>query len=299
MTETDKATWPWWWSKDQERYHGPCSDRVDAIMTAWAEDERGPIHVMQAVHDQLNCALYDAGDLAERFDEVNEEAADGDGDPLSEEIPTDGWKAAAKQMEVIIRAAVRKHGVKAWAFGGQTPGEWIDLAQPTLAALPNEAQAILTEIAAGYDPQFGFAESYIEDEIRRLKVALKGEATADEGECAKYRHGQEWSKLPPAYRFGKRLTQDALDQLTPGTLLRFYSESAWFEPNPDAPRNGQVVRFTGAINNDFPKVGPHLEVADLNGATFIGGGWVYRMFQFVSDPTPAPAEAPVAEEAAA
>ena len=94
----------------------------------------------------------------------------------------------------------------------------------------------------------------------------------------------EWGRIPPAHRFGRFLTEDAVPLIAPGSLLRFYSADPWFDPGPKMPRNGQIVVFTGNVNNDFPKVGPHLEVATLDGKVWPGGGWVFRLFQFVSDP---------------
>ena len=96
--------------------------------------------------------------------------------------------------------------------------------------------------------------------------------------------GERWSALAPAHRFGRFLTEDAVPLIAPGTLLRFYSSDPWFEPGPDLPRCGEIVAFTGKVSNAFPKVGPHLEVAALDGKVWPGGGWVFRLFQFVSDP---------------
>lgn len=62
------------------------------------------------------------------------------------------------------------------------------------------------------------------------------------------------------------------------------------------PGYGQIVLFTGRGSNDYPQVGPHLEVATLDGRIFQGGGWVYRLFQFISPPTAAPLPPVVDEE---
>lgn len=99
--------------------------------------------------------------------------------------------------------------------------------------------------------------------------------------------GEEpWASIPTGKRFGRRLTEDAVEHLLPGTLLRFHSENPWWEPSEHGPSYGEIVAFTGNVSNAFPKVGPHLEVQTLDGMIYPGGGWVYGMFQFVSDPKP-------------
>lgn len=98
--------------------------------------------------------------------------------------------------------------------------------------------------------------------------------------------GEDWDRIPRAKRFGRRLNESAVKHLAPGTLLRFYSEDPWFDPSPSSPANGDIVIFTGAVSNTFPKVGPHLEVRTLGGRVYPGGGWVYQIFQFVADPSP-------------
>jgi hypothetical protein len=97
---------------------------------------------------------------------------------------------------------------------------------------------------------------------------------------------QPWDSIPPGKRFGRYLTADAIPHLQPGTLLRYHSDDPWFEPGTRSPRLGDIVRFTGRVDLTFPKIGPHLEVATLDGRTYPGGGWVFRMFQFVADPKP-------------
>lgn len=105
-----------------------------------------------------------------------------------------------------------------------------------------------------------------------------------------------WDRIAPAKRFGRRLDEGAVPHIAPGSLLRFYSEDPWFDPSGDAPRNGDIVVFTGKVSNDFPKVGPHLEVAALSGRVYPGGGWAYQIFQFVADPALSPPAAEGKEE---
>lgn len=169
---------PWWWSSNQERYLGPAASRTDAIMDAWANGETGAVHVMQAKHDELNCEVYSGSEIADAFDCANEEAQDGDGDPLSSEIPDERWAKIAKSVNHQILMAVREKGVTAWGFSAQTGGEWVDLAEPRLCLLPPEARQLFAEIAEGYNPQRGFAQSYIDDQVARLKVILASKAEA-------------------------------------------------------------------------------------------------------------------------
>ena len=172
-TSQAAAEWPWWWSQDQERYNGPHESRTEAILNAFAEDVTGSIHVMQATHAEISCDLYDAADLADQFDELNAGAADPESAPPSAEIPTASWEALARLIEARVRRIVRERGVLPWAFSGQTPGEWIDLSSPRLSALPVEARHLLEEIAIGFDPEQGFADSYIDEQVRRLKRLVR------------------------------------------------------------------------------------------------------------------------------
>lgn len=95
-----------------------------------------------------------------------------------------------------------------------------------------------------------------------------------------------WGRIPPAKRFGRRLTADAVEILKVGTILRMYSEDPWADDYPTGPRNGELVVFTGEVSNAFPEVGPHIVVAALGGGVYPGGGYQVRLFQFVSDPLP-------------
>ncbi len=170
--------WPWWYSKDQERYTGPNSSRADALMDAWSNGVTGAIHVMQANHDELSCDVFSGDLIAEAFDDANDEAQDKEGNSLSSEIPTDRWNAIAASVNRQILTAVREKGVVAWGFSAQTEGEWVDLSEPYIGMLPPEARALFAEIAEGYDPARGFAQSYIDEQVSRLKVILAPKAEA-------------------------------------------------------------------------------------------------------------------------
>ena len=181
---TVKATgpnWPWWWSNDQERYTGPNASRADAIMDAWSNGETGFIHIIQARHDELNCKIYSGSEIADAFDGANEEAQDSEGNTLSSEIPDDRWDKIAASVNHQILTAVREKGVTAWGFSVRTEGEHFDLSGPRTAMLPAETRVLFAEIAEGYDPRHGFAETYIDTQVARLKAILAPKPTPPEG----------------------------------------------------------------------------------------------------------------------
>jgi hypothetical protein len=105
-----------------------------------------------------------------------------------------------------------------------------------------------------------------------------------------HNHVSAWHHIPPAKRFGVRLTSDAVQHLAPGTLLRFYIEGPWAEDKRVAhdplqgPRVDTIVKFTGDVNNDFPKLGPHLRVCTIHDEPYTGDCFLYSTFVFVSDP---------------
>lgn len=117
----------WWWSRDEERFYGPSHSRADAIMDAWADDAEQGAYVCQAVQGQWHTALFDGDDIAERFDDANEEHSDPDGDGPSCLLDQAGWGKLAEQVNQIVRAAVQRAGTCAWAFASQTPSEWVNI----------------------------------------------------------------------------------------------------------------------------------------------------------------------------
>jgi hypothetical protein len=98
----------------------------------------------------------------------------------------------------------------------------------------------------------------------------------------------DWRGIPSALRFGRTLRAEDVAHIEPGCLLRLYSPDPWFDPGSRMPGLGDIVRFTGRVNNDFPAVGPHLEVETLGGWIYPGGGWVFDLFQFVAPPQSEP-----------
>lgn len=181
--EAVKCDWPWWWSTDQERYHGPCSSRTDAISEALCEDNFGSVHIMQATHGTLSCDIFDGSEIADAFDNANEEASDGEGDPLSTQIPDEAWAKIAKSVEAQVKVAVYANGVSAWGFSEQTKGEWVELSNPHLAALPPEVRQLFVEAALGFAN--GWSGHYIDEIVGRLKVIaapIQTASTPDDGD---------------------------------------------------------------------------------------------------------------------
>lgn len=122
--------WPWWWSTDEERYHGPCNSRGDAIMEAWADlGGEGAVFIVQATQEHnLNTDLFDGLRLAEMFDDANDEAQDPDGDGIAINAKDGAWENLAKRLNATMAAFVRDQGLTSWAFGDQTASETVDLA---------------------------------------------------------------------------------------------------------------------------------------------------------------------------
>ena len=173
MTEdaAEKATWPWWYSSDEERYHGPLYSRADAIMEAWGQDERRPVHIMQAVHASLNTELFDADDVAQKFDEANEEVQDPDGDYFSSQVKSERWQKLADELNARVKAFVRDEGLKAWMFNTRTKGEWVDLSEGALLTLPYAAREILAELAMAFQSGTTYAD-YVDGQMASLRLAL-------------------------------------------------------------------------------------------------------------------------------
>lgn len=156
-------------------------------------------------------------------------------------------------------------------------GEWVDVSDPKMPARPAVSSTVPSEQqlneAKLFDTPAKIAQLIVAKDLWHSRaLAAERWTTAP------------WGSIPPAHRFGQRLTEDAVvHHLLPGSLLRFYSGDPWFEKGESGPRNGQIVVFTGKISNDFPQIGLHIEVAGIGGHVYPGGGWVYHLFQFISD----------------
>lgn len=125
MGDQTEVEMQWWWSRDEERFHGPCHSRADAIMEAWADDEDQGAYICQASQGPWRSELFDVDRLAEMFDAANEEGSDPDGDPPSEALSTDQWQAICKRLNNVVRLAIRNIGVMSWGFTEQTGCDYV------------------------------------------------------------------------------------------------------------------------------------------------------------------------------
>lgn len=161
------------------------------------------------------------------------------------------------------------------AFAPKVKDQWKP-AQPTADIEEAFDDAARARDEAGFLGTPAQCIRYLDAEVRALAAGAPAQPTADVA----------WASIPIGKRFGRYLTADAVEHIKRGTLLRFHSEDPWFEHGEHMPSYGEIVVFTGNVDNTRPLVGPHLEVASLGGHTFPGGGWVHGLFQFVSDPQP-------------
>lgn len=153
--------WPWWWSTDQERFHGPCSSRADALLEAWAE-EADVAFVCQATQANALCTdIFDGWRLAETFDDCNEESHDPDGDPLSASVSPTKWDALAKRLNVLVAGFVRDSGIKSWAFEDQTKTEEVNLTDGALSSLPPHTRWAIDELIRTLAAPGGYRTEYL------------------------------------------------------------------------------------------------------------------------------------------
>lgn len=171
-TETPKsAAWPWWWSTDEERYHGPSTTRAEALMEAWSNGNTGQVHICQATSGGFNTDLFD--DVAEMFDDANEDRGDPDGDPPSEWIKAVEWMKVAERLNHVFKVFIREQGITSWAFDGMENQEVVDLSVPILTKLPSEAREILADLTTGWASEMPYAQSYFDTRLKELAEVLK------------------------------------------------------------------------------------------------------------------------------
>lgn len=174
QSSSDTSSWPWWWSHDEECYHGPCHSRSGAIMEAWSDyPEKGYVHLAQAIHGDLRTDIFDSDRLQEQFDEANEEVQDPDGNALSEQIPVKEWSKLAKRFGDLLAETVRQNGVRSWGFTEMTGVETVDLTLPELGSLPADAKSIIAELAMGWSTEFPWSDIYMDDLIGQLKRRIQ------------------------------------------------------------------------------------------------------------------------------
>jgi hypothetical protein len=127
FTAGKEATMDWWWSRDEERFTGPCSSRAEAIMEAWADDADQPCYICQAEQGAIRTDIFQGYRIAEDFDDANEENCDPDGDGISSWTKAEKWHSLADRLNGIVGAFARENGLRSWAFKNQTALEFIDI----------------------------------------------------------------------------------------------------------------------------------------------------------------------------
>ena len=171
MTETiDLKTWPWWWSADEERFHGPCSSRSEAIMEAWADDARDALYLCQATKGDLYTDIFDSDRVSAWFDDANEEAGDPDGDGIAASFPDKAWDDLAKRLNRLIASFVREHGVQTWMFSDTASHETLSLAEGVLHTFDAETKMRLGELVDAI--RTGSSEEFVASCLAGLKDHL-------------------------------------------------------------------------------------------------------------------------------
>lgn len=126
----------WWWSRDEERFYGPCFSRSEAIMEAWADDPDQGAWICRAAAGEWSCRIIDGEQLQDMFDDANEERGDPDGDVPSAGFPAAAWAKLATDVNDLVRQMVRRHGSASWGFAHQEGAEWVDIPRMWAAAAP-------------------------------------------------------------------------------------------------------------------------------------------------------------------
>ncbi len=179
IQDTQDTKLDWWWGRDEERYHGPCASRVEAVMEAWSDDPWADAYIVQAAHGELNCDLFDGARLADEFDEANYEAADGDGDPLSQSVKGDGWDKLAALMNRMVKAFARDEKITPWNFEVMGTVEHVPIASMAILAAggkPAELESVAWDLISKLENV-----SYTFDHYGRLHRA---KATPEDDEKA-------------------------------------------------------------------------------------------------------------------
>jgi hypothetical protein len=129
----------WWYSQNEERWNGPCSDREEAIELGRDEYPGEGFMVMEAETGDYDLRV-DADTLLERIADRNEDRSDPDGDP-----PLHGvTPAQEKDLEAFVHNAIKRWArahridIRAWCFTKQGNPESIK-AEPETAETPAES----------------------------------------------------------------------------------------------------------------------------------------------------------------
>ena len=105
----------WWYSQDEERWNGPCSDREEAISEGRDNYDNEAFMVMEAETGDYDMRL-DVDTITECLADRNEDRSDPDGDPpLCQCTKVQNADLAAMVNTAIMRW-VHKHriDIRAW-----------------------------------------------------------------------------------------------------------------------------------------------------------------------------------------
>jgi hypothetical protein len=114
-------------------------------MDAWSDDSDQGAFICQATQGAWRSDVIDGDQLAEWFDDANEDHRDPDGDAPSVCMSAEKWQGLADRMNRVLKAAIQQEGLLAWGFTSQTESEWVDIPTAWAAA---EAAALVTNVAA-------------------------------------------------------------------------------------------------------------------------------------------------------
>ena len=107
----------WWFTQDEEHLHGSAHSHDEAISKGIVEYCGHPFMVCQGDHFRNQAPHIDAGDWAERFDEVNSKYMHEDGDSGSVQWSAEACRDLETMMTATFDAWIDKHDYrKAWAI---------------------------------------------------------------------------------------------------------------------------------------------------------------------------------------
>ena len=127
----------WWYSQDEERFNGPCSDREEAIAEGRCNYDGEGFMIVEADQGDYHIEVT-GGDMLELLDGKNDDRGDPDGDPPFYSVTDKQAADLAAMVNSAIKRWVHKHriDVRAWAFENRGKIENIE---PLTA--PAEAEA--------------------------------------------------------------------------------------------------------------------------------------------------------------
>jgi hypothetical protein len=124
-----EQVWEWYWSHNEEDYHGPCSSREEAIAEGRYECEAGEsFYIAEACRGGLQNFIGD--NLLEWIDDRHYEMSDPDGDPISANIQKAEWNDLQKRLDVASQEWAKANNINRhiWAFRAMRNQETIPAA---------------------------------------------------------------------------------------------------------------------------------------------------------------------------